>query len=73
MVYFQTKNPNLEKNLEALAMEFVGIFNVHLGYFIAILYILWLFGIFALVLVCCCKKNLATVQGRLGPGLETPY
>jgi hypothetical protein len=64
MVYFQTKNPNLEKNLEALAMEFVGIFNVHLGYFIAILYILWL---------CGCKKNLATVQGRLGPGLETPY
>jgi hypothetical protein len=32
--------------LEALAMEDVGIFYVHLGYFTAIWYILWSFGIF---------------------------
>jgi hypothetical protein len=38
-----------------------GIFYRHLVYFIAIWYILWLFCIFSPVLVCCSKKNLATL------------
>jgi hypothetical protein len=32
-----------------------------LVYFVAIWYIIWLFGIFLPVLVCCTKKNLATL------------
>jgi hypothetical protein len=47
MVYFQTKNPNL------------GIFWRVLQW--KMLYILWSFGIFSPVLVCCAKKNLATL------------
>jgi hypothetical protein len=51
-------------------MEDVGILYVHLVYFtaignithIAIWYILWSFGIFFPVLVCCTKKNLATLH-----------
>jgi hypothetical protein len=50
-------------------MEDVGIFNGHLVYFtaiyveyyVAIGYILWLFGNFFHVLVCCPKKNLETL------------
>jgi hypothetical protein len=38
-------------------------FYDHLAYFVAIWYILWLFGIFFLVLVYCTKKNLATLAG----------
>jgi hypothetical protein len=45
MVYFQTKNPNLGKNLEGLGMENVVIFYDHLEYFLVIWYNLWLFGI----------------------------
>jgi hypothetical protein len=37
-----------------------GIFCGHLVYFVAIWYILWSFGRF-FVLVCCTKKNLATL------------
>jgi hypothetical protein len=69
MAFFQTKNPNLGKFLEGLAMEDIGtyilrpfgLFNDHLVYFVAIWYMLWLFGIFFRVLVCCTKKNLATL------------
>jgi hypothetical protein len=64
MVCFQTKNTNLE----GLATEVVGIFYGHLVYFTAPLvyfvtfwYILWLFGVFFPFLVCCTKKNLATL------------
>jgi hypothetical protein len=32
---------------------------------VIILNILWYFGIFILVLVCCAKKNLATLHGLL--------
>jgi hypothetical protein len=38
-----------------------GILYSHLVYFTAIRYILWLFGIFSPVLVCCSKKNLAAL------------
>jgi hypothetical protein len=39
----------------------VGIFYGYRKYFMAIWYILWSFGIFFPVLVCCTKKNLATL------------
>jgi hypothetical protein len=49
-------------------MENVGIFYDHLVYFTAVGNILWPFGIFcghlvyfSPVLVCCAKKNLATL------------
>jgi hypothetical protein len=64
MAYFETKNPNLGKILKGLAIEDVGIFYSHfttIGIFVVVLYILWLFGIFFPVLVCCTKKNLATL------------
>jgi hypothetical protein len=40
-----------------------GIFYCYLVHFMVIWYILWLFGIFFHVLVCCTKKNLATLIG----------
>jgi hypothetical protein len=43
-------------------MEDVGKFCGHLVYFVAICYILWLFGMVFFVLVCSTKKNLATLQ-----------
>jgi hypothetical protein len=39
-----------------------GIFCGRLVYFVAIWYILWSFGAFSPVLVCCIKENLATLQ-----------
>jgi hypothetical protein len=30
----------------------------------ALWYILWSFGAFCAVLVCCCKKNLAALRGK---------
>jgi hypothetical protein len=42
-------------------MEDIGIFYGHLVYFVAIWYILCLFGINFPVLVFCTKKNLATL------------
>jgi hypothetical protein len=38
-----------------------GLFYGHLIYFVTIWNILWLFAIFFPVLVCCDKKNLATL------------
>jgi hypothetical protein len=70
MGYFQTKNPNLGKFLEGLAMEDYGIFYGHLVYFTAIWYILWPLGTFCGKLVCIFsrfgmlytpKKNLASL------------
>jgi hypothetical protein len=57
-------------------MEDVGIFYGHLVYFMAIGYMWWqivifylcLFGAFFTVLVCCTKKNLATLL-HLSPEL----
>jgi hypothetical protein len=42
-------------------MEDVGKLYGHLVYLKAIWYILWLFGIFFYALVCCTKKDLATL------------
>jgi hypothetical protein len=39
-----------------------GTFYGHMVYFVTMCYILWLFGIFFLVLVCCSTKNLATLH-----------
>jgi hypothetical protein len=67
---FQTQNPNLGKFLHGLAMEDVGVLYVHLVGLTAICYILWPFGLFSAylvhlfpVLVCCRKRNLATLVG----------
>jgi hypothetical protein len=67
MAYFRIKNPNLE----GLAIEDVGMCYGHLVHFAAIWYILWTIGIYIVViwyvfsvLVCCGKKNLATLFGR---------
>jgi hypothetical protein len=58
--------------LKCLAMEDVGIFYGQSVYFTAICYTLWTFGIFSgqlvyfsPILVCCTKKNLATLALRL--------
>jgi hypothetical protein len=65
MAYFQTKNSNSGEILEDLAMgRFWHTFG-HLVYLVAIWYILWLGGIFLPVLVCCIKKNLATLMRSL--------
>jgi hypothetical protein len=56
MVHFQTKIPNLGK-----FWRVVGILYGHLVYLSAFWYILLPFGIFSPVLVCCVKKNLATL------------
>jgi hypothetical protein len=67
MVYFQTKNPNLGKFWRVLQWQDIctlwtfGIFYSQLLYFMAIWYILWLFGIYFPVLVCCIEKNLETL------------
>jgi hypothetical protein len=53
MVYFQTKNPNLDKFWRALDWKM-------LKYFMTIWYILCSFGSFFPVLVSCTKTNLAT-------------
>jgi hypothetical protein len=51
MVYFQNKNPNLDKFLEGPAMDDVGRFYVHLVDFTTRGYILWAFGLFSSYLV----------------------
>jgi hypothetical protein len=68
MAYFETKNSNLGKFLEGLAMERCcyiqwpfGLFYCHLIYFVVIWYNSWLFGTFFPILVCYAKKNLATL------------
>jgi hypothetical protein len=54
---FSNRNPNLGKILEELAMEVPSWEE----YFMTIWSILRPFGIFFYVLVCCPKKNLATL------------
>jgi hypothetical protein len=70
MVFFKTKNPNLGKfaidNLSIFYEYFVylkAIGNIlwPFGIFFVIWYILWPFGKLFPVLVCCTKKNLATL------------
>jgi hypothetical protein len=68
---FKPKIP-LWVNFKGLVKGDVGMFRDHFGalygqlvYFCHVVYILhiWSFGIFSLVLVCCTKKNLATLKG----------
>jgi hypothetical protein len=74
MAYFQTKNPSLGKFWRALQWKMFGIFLVrlvflrpfgifcgfygHLVYFVDFMVIWYIFH----VLVCCNKKNLATLR-----------
>jgi hypothetical protein len=67
MVYFQTKIPsrvNIAESCNERCWYIVGPFGQFYGYlvyFVVICYIMWLSGIFFAVLVCCTKKNLATL------------
>jgi hypothetical protein len=69
-IFFQTKNPNLDKFCRVLQWKMLvylwsfGIFYSHMVYFMAIWYICGLFGIFFTVLVCSGKKSLATLVGQ---------
>jgi hypothetical protein len=75
MAYFQTKNPDLGKFWRVWQWTMLVNCTTNLVYFVAILYILWLFvtfygnfeyfmviWYFFPVLVCCTKKNLATLH-----------
>jgi hypothetical protein len=68
--FFSNQKTQFVKTLEGLAMEDVGIFYVHLINFPAIWYIYPPFGTFFPVLVCCTKKNLATLEQ--GVSKQTP-
>jgi hypothetical protein len=68
MVYFQTNYPNSGKFWSVLQCELCCYILRPFGLFSAIWYILWPFGIFCghfgiffPILVCCTKKNLATL------------
>jgi hypothetical protein len=69
MVYFQTKNSNLGKFLEDLAMDDVGIFNGLVLYFTAIWYILWAFCVIylhrvILYIFSCVWKDLVYLHNQ---------
>jgi hypothetical protein len=58
--YFETKNPNLSKFWRVSDWKvLVNYISIRYTYFMDIWYILWLY--LFLVLVCCTKKNLATL------------
>jgi hypothetical protein len=63
MAYFQTKNPNLGKfwSVCKLYGHLVYTYNFHFVYFMAVWLILWTIWYIFPVLVCCTKKNLATL------------
>jgi hypothetical protein len=62
MVYSQTKNPNLGQFGRVLQLKMLAYFMaIWYSTYEAIWYILWRFGIFFSVLVCCTKNNLATL------------
>jgi hypothetical protein len=67
MADFQTTNPNLGKFWRALELKMLVYFMTIWNIITAIWYILWSFGnfvvicFFALDLVYCVKKNLATL------------
>jgi hypothetical protein len=61
MVYFHTKNPNLDNFFEGHRMENICIFYNHLEYFTAIWNNLWPFGIVCSIMVCFSHF------GRFGP------
>jgi hypothetical protein len=64
---FTPKNPNVGKFRRVLRWKMLlylrpfGLFYDHFVYFAAIWDNLWLFGTFFPPLVCCIKKNLATM------------
>jgi hypothetical protein len=66
MAYFQTKNPNLGKFWMVMQWNML-VYFMTISSIVAIWYILWPFGILQgylvhfPVLVCCTKKNLATL------------
>jgi hypothetical protein len=66
-IYLLTKNPNfgipILEGVVVRSFHFMvfDIFYGHFVYFKAIWCILWLFGSHLPVLVCCTKKNLATL------------
>jgi hypothetical protein len=62
MAYFQTKNSNMGKFLEGLAMEDIRMFCAHLVYVVSILYILR--GIFFTVLLCSTNPIMYIVGKR---------
>jgi hypothetical protein len=49
-------------DVDIFYVQLVYIYYGHLVQFVDIWYILWLFGIFPPVLVCCTEKNLATLE-----------
>jgi hypothetical protein len=65
--YFFIQKAQFGCILEGLGMENLGIFYVHseylrpFGIFLRVWNISWSIGIFFIVLVCCIKKNLATL------------
>jgi hypothetical protein len=67
MVCFQTKNPiwvnfgGSHNGKSWYILRPFGLFFYHCKYFMAIWYILWSFGTFLPVLVCCTTKKLATL------------
>jgi hypothetical protein len=69
MAFFSNQKSQFGLILGGLAIEnigtfyghYIGLFCGHLVYFVAIWYILWLLGILFPVLMCCTKKNLATL------------
>jgi hypothetical protein len=83
MVSFQTRNPNLGKFWTASDWKKLIFICGHLEYFTDIwdilcpfgMYIMWSFGIFFPVLVCCTEKNLATLPGARASqgGPEGPF
>jgi hypothetical protein len=66
MAYFQTENPNLGKFWKDLQWKTsilwtLGLFYGHLAYFVAIWQFFMVIWYIFPVLVCCTKKNLATL------------
>jgi hypothetical protein len=68
MVYFHTKIPNLEIYFEGLGIENVGICYGHWEYFTTLCYDRLIYFVVDWyifpVLVCCTKRNLATLVSR---------
>jgi hypothetical protein len=73
-IFFETKNPSLGKFRKVSQWKmleyFMYIWSI-LRPLDIFLYILWQFGIFFPVLVCCTEKNLATLLNEPHIELET--
>jgi hypothetical protein len=77
MVHLHTENTNFERRwiVQFWYTYFwpFGVFSGYLVYFMPIWYILWSFGTFFHVLVCCTKKNLATLPWGMNVLLTPPF